>query len=440
MSVRAASHIFCLRAVVAFCRAAMKITVMTSDERFLSLDVEPDELVENVKALLEVETGIPLHEQQLMHHGKEIPNSAHLSAIGIVESDLIMMVVLPSSSGSSNPGDLALNADGSALNPTALQQHLRNDPKIISQLLEGNPQLAQAVLGGDVEAFQSILRQQHLQKLEFQRRQQEEIELLNADPFNLEAQRKIEDAIRQKNIDENWEAALEHNPEAFARVIMLYVDVEVNGVPIKAFVDSGAQTTIISKGCAERCGLLRLLDKRYVGIARGVGQSEIVGRIHVAPLKIGKKYYLCSFTVLDQPDIELIFGLDMLRKHQCSIDLKDNVLHVGGGELSVPFLQEKDLPAQFREEKNFRESTSAQDKGASTSAARPSPQPARQPVQAPSPSSAPSRETSTPLSSTDMEAKIKRLMELGFDRQSVVQALSLFGGNEEQAASYLFGG
>lgn len=32
--------------------------------------------------------------------------------------------------------------------------------------------------------------------------------------------------------------------------------------------------------------LLRLLDQRYKGIAHGVGQSEIVGRIHVAPIKV----------------------------------------------------------------------------------------------------------------------------------------------------------
>lgn len=32
--------------------------------------------------------------------------------------------------------------------------------------------------------------------------------------------------------------------------------------------------------------LLRLLDQRFKGIALGVGQSEILGRIHVAPIKV----------------------------------------------------------------------------------------------------------------------------------------------------------
>ncbi|KAF2544492.1 hypothetical protein F2Q68_00032813 [Brassica cretica] len=205
--------------------------------------------------------------------------------------------------------------------------------------LSTDPELAQVISGSDLNKLQDVLRSRHQQRSVAQRQKEEELALLYADPFDVEAQKKIEAAIRQKGIDENWEAALEHNPEGFARVIMLYVDMEVNGIPLKAFVDSGAQSTIISKSCAERCGLLRLMDQRYKGIAQGVGQTEILGRIHVAPIKIGKNFYPCSFIVLDSPNMEFLFGLDMLRKHQCTIDLKDNVLTVGGGEVSVPFLQ-----------------------------------------------------------------------------------------------------
>ncbi|KAH1032419.1 hypothetical protein J1N35_044593 [Gossypium stocksii] len=410
----------------------MRITVMTADEQILSLDVDPHETVENLKALLEVETMVPLQQQQLLFNGREMNNSEKLSALGVKDDDLVMMVSGVASSGSAARNDLSLNPDGSAVNPAAFQQQIRQDSNLIGQLFQTDPELAQAVVGNDLNKLQEILRARHQRRSELRRQEEEELALLQADPFDVEAQKKIEAAIRQKGIDENWAAALEYNPEGFARVVMLYVDMEVNGVPLKAFVDSGAQSTIISKSCAERCGLLRLMDQRYKGIAHGVGQSEILGRIHVAPIKIGEIFYPCSFLVLDSPNMEFLFGLDMLRKHQCIIDLKDNVLRVGGGEVAVPFLQEKDIPSRFLDEERHAKQASSSGAAVTTGTTKN----ANVPSGVQPSGGARGDATHKP----EFEAKVAKLIELGFAREMVIEALKLCDGNEEQAAGILFGG
>lgn len=92
---------------------------------------------------------------------------------------------------------------------------------------------------------------------------------------------------------------------------------------------------------ANDCRLLRLLDPRFGGIAKGVGTARILGRIHLVTARIGNAFLDCTFTVIDSNDMEFLLGLDMLKKFQAVIDLKDNVLRLGS--VVVPFLAEKDL-------------------------------------------------------------------------------------------------
>ena len=161
----------------------------------------------------------------------------------------------------------------------------------------------------------------------------------------MEAQKQIEEQIRQQMIQTDYENALENNPEFFGNVTMLYIDTTVNNKPVQAFVDSGAQSTIISKKCAEECGIIHKLDKRFAGMAIGVGQSRILGRVHMADMHlIGCNQTIqCSFTVLEDNKVDLLFGLDNLKRHQCCIDLVESRLHFNRGEFSVPFLAEGDI-------------------------------------------------------------------------------------------------
>jgi DNA damage-inducible protein 1 len=161
-------------------------------------------------------------------------------------------------------------------------------------------------------------------------------------------QQLIEREIVLQNIQDNMLTALEESPEVFATVLMLYINTKVNGTLVEAFVDSGAQTTVMSRKCAERCGIMRLVDPRFAGVAVGVGQAKIVGRVHLAPIVIGKQTYNCSFTVLDGEagNMDLLLGLDMLRKLKMMIDLRNDCLHVG--DEKIPFLGEAEVPAHAR--------------------------------------------------------------------------------------------
>lgn len=64
--------------------------------------------------------------------------------------------------------------------------------------------------------------------------------------------------------------------------------------------------------------LIRLLDTRFAGLAKGVGTAKILGRVHAAEMKMGKAHFTVSITVLENQDMDFLFGLDQLKRHQVS--------------------------------------------------------------------------------------------------------------------------
>eukprot|EP00350_Pseudokeronopsis_sp_OXSARD2_P012078 CAMPEP_0170560720 /NCGR_PEP_ID=MMETSP0211-20121228/50532_1 /TAXON_ID=311385 /ORGANISM="Pseudokeronopsis sp., Strain OXSARD2" /LENGTH=133 /DNA_ID=CAMNT_0010875281 /DNA_START=836 /DNA_END=1234 /DNA_ORIENTATION=+ len=133
-------------------------------------------------------------------------------------------------------------------------------------------------------------------------------------------------------------------------------------------------------------------------MALGIGTSKILGRIHKADLDVIGQVLPCSLTVLEDNKVEFLFGLDNLKRHQCNIDLVQNMLHLKCGEISVPFLSEAEIKKnQMEEEKELL------------------------------------MERQKSMGSKFNENDVKTLMDLGYSRPQVEEALCINEGNKDHA-------
>ena len=305
-----------------------------------SLEVGGELTVGDLKALMEAESSIPPHEMQLVHNMNKLSDSERtLESYQVKDGDVIIIerLALPQQQELTHSVGGAPSIDWSQVqvpndqSGSRAQSHgtgtgllsrvdqlwaeLQSSPAAILQLQSTNPPLADALTKGDVAAFRRLLAEQEERRQEWER---ERIRMLNADPLDPTYQQRIAETIRKDNVEQNMLTAMEYNPESFGLVTMLYVDCRANHAPIKAFVDSGAQMTFMSVACATRCNVMHLVDQRWAGMAKGVGTQKIIGRVHLCQIQIGDAFLPCSFNILENQEMDLVLGLDMLKRHQVS--------------------------------------------------------------------------------------------------------------------------
>jgi predicted aspartyl protease len=434
-------------------------------------DVDPNEPVEMLMVLIEVECGMAVADQRVTH----VQRHGH----GDVERLLLPHRSLCEQGARTDPTEVtiyhrtayaarqllppdAAGSGGAHRNgteqPAALpsSHHPATDEdaaRLIAQLFQGNA-------GGGGTAAPQLQRPQHDAAASpdelIARLFQEPATtaaaaapaLVAVDPDDPEYQKRLYEEIQRQNLLENLTNAMEHTPEAFARVVMLYVPCTVNNVAVTAFVDSGAQMSVMSERMAEKCGILRLLDKRMSGVAKGVGTCKILGRVHMTMVTLGKLVLPFSVTILERQDMDFLIGLDQLKRHQMQIDLKDGCLRID--DTAIPFLSEGELPEHLRKESAGEGAADdgegvdvARGAGAAPPAALSSADEhhptASSSAQSPSP--IPSSQTTSPHLSTEIEGKIDRLFEMtNLPRHVIREALDACDGSEDAAALLLLEG
>lgn len=445
------------------------------DQDLLTLDVYPEMTIETLRSSIQAETGHHTSAQHIYHNGNLISdNSKTLADLNIGDGEMLALHIREMRGSTTDVGPAPREERASRQNarqdPEMVRLQILGNPVMRAELARSQPEMAAAV--DDAARFAQVYTRELDKEARVRADRVRVIQELNADPFNPENQERIAEMIRQERVMENLQNAMEHNPEGnipilcdkpwrgaiqltpyivFGSVHMLYIDLEVNGHKFKALVDSGAQATIMSPTCAEACGIMRLVDRRFSGIARGVGSANIIGRVHSAQVKIGSQdqslFLPCSFTVMEGKHVELLLGLDMLKRHQASIDLAKDKLIIQGVE--IPFLGEADIPKES-ETALLQEprvpgpagTTIGQHSGAVSAptgpaAAGPGPAPPVYPTPGAGPSQPPPQPPAQPANRFPRE-HIEQLMAIGASEQKAIQALEATGGNVEYAASLIF--
>ena len=113
---------------------------------------------------------------------------------------------------------------------------------------------------------------------------------------------------------------------------MCLISCTIGDITVEMLVDTGAQSSVISSPLVRQLGLSNRLDRRYQGIAAGVGRARISGRIRnvVCSFGDGNVEFLMDFIVLDINEHLVIMGLDQMRKYKCLVDVGNDKLIFGG--------------------------------------------------------------------------------------------------------------
>lgn len=200
------------------------------DQEFITLDLPPGLSIADLKGFVTAETDLPQASQQFYLNNVPIQgDNKTLEEAGISDGDMLAMLMrqpqAQSAQNSMGSQRRAQGATASAGNGPGARRSgppntheiettrlgILGNPAAMEQVREQRPALAEAI--NDSDRFRDVFMEMIREDEDRDRERMEQMRLLNEDPFNVEAQHKIEEMIRQQSVQENLQFAYEHNPE-----------------------------------------------------------------------------------------------------------------------------------------------------------------------------------------------------------------------------------
>ncbi len=174
--------------------------------------------IDTLRNSVQAETGFDPSSQHLYHNGQLITDNAKtLTELGIGDGEMLALHIRELRGSTGIPAGGRQQTEGRTQrapgeqDPELIRLQVLGDPNLRSELARQRPELAAAL--EDSPRFHQIWAQSYDRERRERAERHRQIQMLNADPFDVEAQAKIEEIIRQERVMENLQNAMEHNPE-----------------------------------------------------------------------------------------------------------------------------------------------------------------------------------------------------------------------------------
>lgn len=208
-----------------------RVFACSLDQQILSFELPLSLSIADLKGFVTAETNVPPAAQQFYINNSPIQGEGKtIGEAGIKDGDMVAMLIRQpqqqesnSSNTTNDMGQARRGGQQSSAQQRGQQRgqspneietarlSILGNPGAMAQVREQRPQLAEAI--NDPARFREVWMEMLREDEEREQERLEQMRLLNEDPFNVDAQRKIEEMIRQQSVQENLQFAYEHNPE-----------------------------------------------------------------------------------------------------------------------------------------------------------------------------------------------------------------------------------
>ena len=303
-------------------------------DRTLQVEVGSETTVEILK--LKISSGFSLNYNYifLSHEGRKLTETGKtMGELGVEEGSKVDLEI--------RVGQESLARVRSQI--SNLSNKITSDENILEKILELSPRFAEFMLNQDLEnASMVFLTEEGLSKklLSFISPPSSTLETHLNDPLSADYQRKIEEQIHNERFNIIRQETYENYPELFVPAELIFIKSIFNGVPAEVLIDTGAQTTIISKSFAERAGILKLVDSSFKTMTVGVGSQMSLGKIWQLQMQISGCFFMISATVLADFPYDVLMGIDMMKRHHCVIKLGECKICFGSAGVEADFIKD----------------------------------------------------------------------------------------------------